>query len=649
MPAEEPARQPGSKPITIDNAGQARPLFSARTGRRLRSRGRFSNKQRNLRMSTSVSAGLNRSTPGVYINELPAFGTAIVGVSTAVPIFIGYTEVAGGPATGKPLYNTAVPISSMKEFIQYFGGPAPARYEVVELGHPQHPSGHASGASDNNAPAVQPPASFSAAFADESGNISTRPFVLQPHKPPNKPGQFNLYWSMQAFFANGGGDCFVVSVGSYWLNEFPTPASLSTPVPGSWMAGTIEPGDPNGDAHSGQSGLNVGLAVAGDTTGPTMIVVPEACQLCGPDYASIACNMLLQASRMQDRMAILDLPGALSADTWQALQAAQTALSDAIAPQVSSASYGACYGPALRTSIISVDDILYTALQAPDGDNRTLNKLLTAQAATLYGGDPNVLGQVRSAIAAAFPVPASASGKSHSTSGNYSPAPADGAALKPWMASLDQQLLDTLPVFRQIKQLVVDHMNTLPPSGLLAGIWTTSDKLNGVWNAPANMALASVVAPLCDLTDAQQGGFNVPANGEAINIVRAQPSRGSVVWGARTLDGNSNDYRYIQVRRTLIYIEQSIKLALQNYVFAPNDATTWSAVTAAIGSFLTGVWQQGGLMGDKPGDAFSVACGLGSSMTAQNVLDGYMVVTVLLQLTGHDEFMELAFTQTMGS
>src|SRR5207248_8429939 len=111
-----------------------------------------------------------------------------------------------------------------------------------------------------------------------------------------------------------------------------------------------------------------------------------------------------------------------------------------------------------------------------------------------------------------------------------------------------------------------------PPSGLLAGVWAASDSRNGVWNAPANIALASVIEPLYLMSDAEQGGFNVPTNGQAINIIRSQPSRGNVVWGARTLDGNSLDYCYVQIRRTLIYVEQSIKLALQPYVFAANDS-----------------------------------------------------------------------------
>jgi phage tail sheath protein FI len=120
-----------------------------------------------------------------------------------------------------------------------------------------------------------------------------------------------------------------------------------------------------------------------------------------------------------------------------------------------------------------------------------------------------------------------------------------------------------------------------------------------------------------------------------------------VVWGARTLDGNSNDFRYVQVRRTLIYVEQSIKAAIQPFVFAANDAGTWISVTSMISNFLTNLWQAGGLMGSKPNEAFSVSCGLGSTMSAQDVLNGYMIVAVSLSLIRPAEFIELTFTQTM--
>jgi phage tail sheath protein FI len=199
----------------------------------------------------------------------------------------------------------------------------------------------------------------------------------------------------------------------------------------------------------------------------------------------------------------------------------------------------------------------------------------------------------------------------------------------------------------QILQVLLTKLNAAPPSGAIAGIWSANDVNRGVWNAPANMTLASVSQPKVHITDQQQGPYNVPLDGYSVCILRALPNRGVVVWGARTLDGNSNDYRYIQVRRTLIYVEQSIKQALQPFVFAANDATTWLSVTAMISNFLTNLWQAGGLTGSKASEAFSVSCGLSSTMTAQDILNGYMIVSVSLAMVHPAEFIELTFTQMM--
>jgi phage tail sheath protein FI len=139
----------------------------------------------------------------------------------------------------------------------------------------------------------------------------------------------------------------------------------------------------------------------------------------------------------------------------------------------------------------------------------------------------------------------------------------------------------------------------------------------------------------------------MPLDGKAIDAIRQFPGRGTVVWGARTLLGNSNDWRYIQVRRTIVYIEQSIKAAMMPFVFAANDGKTWSTVVSAVSNFLQGLWSQGGLMGAKADEAFTVACGLGSTMTAQDILDGYMIVQVQLQLIRPAEFIVLTFKQKM--
>ncbi|MBX7135350.1 MAG: hypothetical protein K1X67_21990 [Fimbriimonadaceae bacterium] len=190
----------------------------------------------------------------------------------------------------------------------------------------------------------------------------------------------------------------------------------------------------------------------------------------------------------------------------------------------------------------------------------------------------------------------------------------------------------------------------VPPSGALLGIWTANDAERGVWEAPANVAVQGVTAPEIPLTDFDAGQLNVPINGRALCPLLVHiGSPDTMVWGARTMDGNSEDYRYIQTRRSLNYIERSIKVALQSYVFASNDANTWRAVTASISTFLEGFWAEGGLMGNTASDAFNVQCGLGSTMTAQDILNGYMIVQVQLQMIQPAEFIELTFTQTMGS
>lgn len=597
---------------------------------------------------------LNRSTPGVYITEIDAFGTAIVGVATAVPIFIGYTQFAGDPTSGQSLYNIPVQISSLTEFTTYFGGPAVQSYSVSTSPPPPPTPAGSAAPSGSGSSAVIVPSSFTASYTTgaTSGSpgpsgaalaVASTPFWLEPVLATGgEPNQFNLYWQMRLFFANGGGNCYIVSVGSYWSGELPI--ALPDPIPGDWFPGSIKADD-----------LTTGLTAAGYQVGPTMTVIPEACQLDQAEYGTVAIAMLLQASTLQDRVAILDLPACLTANTIDELQACQTNLSTAIAPQVASVSYGVAYAPALITSIVTTSDILYTNLVvADDGDNEVVNNILTTQANQLYGEAQAQLAQIQAAIASAFPL-----GTSFGTTNNaqYSvdksayagPTAGTSSALSQWQTSLDNLLLNALPVFGQIEQQIANNMNVAPPSGMLAGIWTKSDAQSGVWNAPANIALASVTAPLYNMNDAEQAGFNMPTNGQAIDILRAQPGRGTVVWGARTLDGNSQDYRYVQVRRTLIYVEQSIKTALQSYVFAPNDATTWSTVTASVSSFLTGLWQQGGLMGTKSSDAFTVSCGLGTTMTSQNILDGYMVVAVTLQMIHCAEFIELTFTQTMGS
>jgi phage tail sheath protein FI len=159
-----------------------------------------------------------------------------------------------------------------------------------------------------------------------------------------------------------------------------------------------------------------------------------------------------------------------------------------------------------------------------------------------------------------------------------------------------------------------------------------------------------VNSPTIKITSDEQQNLNVDANtGKSINVIRLFPGIGTMVWGARTLDGNSNEWKYINVRRTLTMIEQSIKLSTRAFVFEPNDANTWVSVKSMTSHFLTNLWKQGALAGADPDQAFQVHIGLGTTMTGDDILNGVMRVTVNVAIVRPAEFMVITFEQMMQS
>ena len=174
------------------------------------------------------------------------------------------------------------------------------------------------------------------------------------------------------------------------------------------------------------------------------------------------------------------------------------------------------------------------------------------------------------------------------------------------------------------------------------------DRDRGVWKAPANVAVASVIALAQTFTDADQGLLNIdPTSGKSINVIRSFTGRGTLVWGARTLAGNDNEWRYIPVRRLFIMIEESAQKSTAFAVFEPNTAETWLKVRAMIESFLYGLWQQGALAGSKPEAAYFVHVGLGTTMTAQDILEGRMIVEIGIAAVRPAEFIILRFSHKM--
>ncbi|MBT6004568.1 MAG: phage tail sheath family protein, partial [Prolixibacteraceae bacterium] len=188
----------------------------------------------------------------------------------------------------------------------------------------------------------------------------------------------------------------------------------------------------------------------------------------------------------------------------------------------------------------------------------------------------------------------------------------------------------------------------LPPSAAMAGIYARVDNSRGVWKAPANVGLNYVTELSVKITSEDQEGLNVDTvAGKSINAIRAFTGKGILVWGARTLAGNDNEWRYVSVRRFFNMVEESVKKATSQFVFEPNDANTWVKVRAMIENFLTLQWKAGALAGPTPDKAFYVKVGLGETMTAVDILNGKMIIEIGMAAVRPAEFIILRFSHKM--
>jgi uncharacterized protein len=192
------------------------------------------------------------------------------------------------------------------------------------------------------------------------------------------------------------------------------------------------------------------------------------------------------------------------------------------------------------------------------------------------------------------------------------------------------------------------HFVVLPPSGFVAGVMAAVDTARGVWKAPANVSLADVIEPVIKVDNTKQDALNVDVTGgKSINVIRAFAGKGTLVWGARTLDGNSNEWRYVSVRRFFNMVEESVKKSTYWAVFEPNDANTWVKVRGMIESYLTQKWREGALAGATTKEAFFVRCGLGVTMSAQDILEGRMNVEIGMAVVRPAEFIILKFSHML--
>lgn len=227
-----------------------------------------------------------------------------------------------------------------------------------------------------------------------------------------------------------------------------------------------------------------------------------------------------------------------------------------------------------------------------------------------------------------------------------------GGAVAPSVANYQGKKLSEVGngsvLYNKVKDELKKQYVVLPPSPAIAGLYTRVDSNKGVWKAPANESLLSVVAPDINISNREQDSLNVdPSFGKSINVIRTFPGFGTLVWGARTLSGNDNEWRYISVRRFFNMVEESIKKSSQWAVFEPNTIGTWVKIQASIENYLYLKWREGALAGVKPEQAFYVKVGLGTTMTSLDILEGRLNVEIGLAVARPAEFIVLKFTQLL--
>jgi phage tail sheath protein FI len=469
-------------------------------------------------------------TPGVYIEEIPKLPASISPVETAIPAFIGYT---GLHASGEP--PKIARITSMMEYEQNFGRAQTEDNIIVDA----------------------------ASISDSDNKVVSQTFKAALNSDDRS--KHIMYYALQMFFANGGGPCYIVSIGEY--------KTLSSALV--------------------EADFKAGLDAVAKKDEPTLIVFPEA-QFLDIDKSILLYNdALTQCELLKDRFVIMDVNGFESISTTKSK--VQDIIDNFRSKGVgdNSLKYGAAYAPNLETSI---------EYQVDDGKiNVSFYNI---------GDDANAQNKVTKTLK-------------------------------------DLKIYNSL-IYESAKSAIRALPCILPPSSTIAGIYAAVDAQRGVWKAPANVSLNAVIKPTIEISNEEQIKINDDATtGKSVNAIRAFTGKGTLVWGARTLAGNDNEWRYVNVRRLFTFIEESTQKATARFVFEPNDANTWVRVQAMCENFLTVLWRQGALQGIKPEHAFYVSVGLGKTMTALDILEGRMIVEIGLAAVRPAEFIILRFSHKL--
>jgi len=452
-------------------------------------------------------------TPGVYITENSSLPPSVEQVETTIPAFIGYTEK--GP-------DMPTRIQSMDEYRNLFGG-----------------------------------------AADEIGRfrINGDGSIDSPQIPATP--KYRLYYSLSMFFANGGGNCYIISVGNY-----------NNPIQ--------------------NSDLKKGLNILSKEDEPTLILLPDGYE----NPYDLYVQALAQCAARKDRFLICDVNHAAGATN--PIQKSAEEFRFGIGSN--NLMFGAAYYPNLVTTLTheyNQDEIEVVVEEDP-------------QVKVLRHADETISDNEKKEESLY-----------HAKNGAY------------------------LVKYNLIKKQIDSVKLILPPSGAIAGVYTVVDHSRGVWKAPANVSLNGVTAPQVTIRNADQNDLNVTASGKSINAIRSFPGKGVMVWGARTLAGNDNEWRYIPVRRFFNMVEESVKKATEQFVTERNDTNTWTKIKAMLENYLITLWRAGALAGAKADEAYFVKLGLGETMTARDIQEGKMTIEIGMAAVRPADFIILRYSHKM--
>ncbi|WP_294311354.1 phage tail sheath C-terminal domain-containing protein [uncultured Chryseobacterium sp.] len=558
----------------------------------------------------------NSTTPGVSVQENTRLPYSVSLAESAVPAFIGYTELQPADYT-KPLK-----INSLLEYEQYFGK---AKKESIRL-------------KDN-----------------EQGVV-----IIAPQ------AKFLMYYSLQMYFANGGGPCYIVSAGTY--------ASANQGVQ--------------------KSALVTGLNMTDTIKEPVLIVFTDAVSLTDQDEFYDLYNLAIAKAddETKNRFALLDTYYGNSVTTSDNLNTIEK-----FRNKINTTSHAAAYFPHLETVLNYTFDetqtpITHTGLQATGQSSAVfyaneiaaLDQLKSLASDEISSGSENsfVLADLLDqAIDVAAKVKETADVKTGLTTAidnarYLSDALYDGViddfnentpvfngefeALKTAVLNAKDEKGDADGIilkdlqashsvlYNRVKEVIRSLKVILPPSSAMAGVYARVDRMKGPWKAPANISLNGVVAPTEKISDQEQSDLNIHSTGKSVNAIRTFSGKGTLVWGARTLsgkdkkdDGKDNEWKYIQVRRYYDMIRYALSGVLINFIDEPNISFTWLHARTTVENFLNQQWKDGALAGSIPEEAYQVDV-KGDQTKAKT-----MNITVKLALVRPAEFIVLSFSHQL--